>query len=154
MLGACFQLVAEGSSYGQLQTGAGALLGVAFILATQRMLGHHDVEIEDVRGAGARRMIMIVVVMTVHSMAEGIAVGAGFGGGEERALLITAAIAVHNVPEGLAITAILRPQGVSLLRCAGWSFFSSIPQPLLAVPAFREGDYDIDFLASGDLVGE
>ena len=136
MLGACFQLVAEGSSYGQIQTGAGALLGVAFILVTQRMLAQHEVRIEDVRGAGARRMVMIVVVMTVHSMAEGIAVGAGFGGGEELALLITAAIAVHNVPEGLAITAILRPQGVSLLRCAGWSFFSSIPQPLLAVPAF------------------
>ncbi len=46
------------------------------------------------------------------------------------------AIAVHNVPEGLAITTVLRPRGVSLLSCAGWSFISSVPQPLLAVPAF------------------
>lgn len=136
MLGACFQLVVEGSGYGQVQTGTGALLGVAFILATQRFLGRYEVEIDEVRGAGARRMVLIVVVMTVHSMAEGIAVGAGFGGGEELAILITAAIAVHNVPEGLAISAVLRPQGVSIARCAGWSFFSSLPQPLLAVPAF------------------
>jgi Ni,Fe-hydrogenase maturation factor len=49
---------------------------------------------------------------------------------------ITIAIAVHNVPEGLAITAVMRPRGVSLVRCAGWSVFSSLPQPLLAVPAF------------------
>jgi zinc transporter ZupT len=81
-------------------------------------------------------MILIVVVMTVHSMAEGIAVGAAFGGGRDLAILITAAIAVHNVPEGLAISAVLRPRGTSILKCAWWSFFSSIPQPLLAVPAF------------------
>ena len=136
MLGACFQLVVEGTAYGQLQTGTGALLGVAFILATGRMLSGYDVEIEEVRGVGARKMVLIVVVMTVHSMAEGIAVGAGFAGGEELAILITAAIAVHNIPEGLAISAVLRPQGVSIARCAGWSFFSSLPQPLMAVPAF------------------
>ena len=50
--------------------------------------------------------------------------------------ILALAIAVHNVPEGLAITAVLRPQGVSLARCAWWSFFSSLPQPLVAVPAF------------------
>jgi ZIP family zinc transporter len=136
MLGACFQLVVEGSGYGELQTGVGALVGVAFIVATGRLLSRYEVEIDEARGAGARKMVLIVVVMTVHSMAEGIAVGAGFGGGEELAILITAAIAVHNIPEGLAISAVLRPQGVSLARCAGWSFFSSLPQPLLAVPAF------------------
>jgi len=31
---------------------------------------------------------------------------------------------------------VLRPQGASLAACAWWSFFSSIPQPLAAVPAF------------------
>ena len=43
---------------------------------------------------------------------------------------------MHNVPEGLAITAVLLPRGVKLWRCAGWSVFSSLPQPLMAVPAF------------------
>ena len=33
-------------------------------------------------------------------------------------------------------TAVLRPQGVSIAKCAGWSVFSSLPQPLLAVPAY------------------
>ncbi|MGD8328754.1 MAG: ZIP family metal transporter [Acidobacteriota bacterium] len=136
MLGACFQLVVEGSGYGHVQTGAGALLGVGFILLAQRFLAERDVEIEEVQSADARRMILIVVVMTVHSMAEGIAVGAAFGGGRDLAILITAAIAVHNIPEGLAISAVLRPRGTSILKCAWWSFFSSIPQPLLAVPAF------------------
>ena len=52
------------------------------------------------------------------------------------ATLITVAIAVHNIPEGLAISAVLRPRGVSVIGCAGWSIFSSLPQPLMAVPAY------------------
>ena len=59
-----------------------------------------------------------------------------FGAGATVAVAITVAIAVHNVPEGLAITAVLRPRGASLVACAGWSVVSSLPQPLMAVPAF------------------
>lgn len=141
MLGACFGLMAEGAEFGALQTGLGAALGVLFILATQRLLHDHEVEIGEVRGADARKMALIIIVMTVHSAAEGIAVGASFAGGMTLATLITAAIAVHNIPEGLAISAVLRPRGVSLLGCAWWAFFSSIPQPLVAVPTFLFVDW-------------
>ena len=136
MLGACFGLVAEGTEYGRGATVAGGLAGVLFILATQRLLGGHDLSFGEVRGVGAQRMIMMVLVMTVHSFSEGIAVGASFAGGLSLAVLVTAAIAVHNIPEGLAISAVLRPQGKSIAACAGWSIFSSLPQPLMAVPAF------------------
>jgi zinc transporter ZupT len=81
-------------------------------------------------------MLLIMVVMTVHSISEGVAVGAAFGGGMRLAFVITAAIAVHNIPEGLAISAVLRPRGMSVAACAGWSVFSSLPQPFMAVPAF------------------
>jgi zinc transporter, ZIP family len=139
MLGASFGLVDQGTRHGRIETLAGALLGVLFILATQRFLGRHDEEeivFEAVRGEGARRMLLMLVVMTVHSFSEGIAVGVSFGGGITLATLITIAIAIHNVPEGVAITAVLRPQGVPVWKCAAWSIFSSLPQPLMAVPAF------------------
>jgi zinc transporter ZupT len=136
MLGASFGLVAEGSEWGAGQTFVGTLMGVAFILVTQRWLGDHDVGFGNLRGAGARKMLLIIVVMTVHSFAEGVAIGASFAGGLTLAAVITAAIAVHNIPEGLAISAVLRPQGASIAQCAGWSIFSSLPQPLMAVPAF------------------
>lgn len=139
MLGASFGLVGEGTRHGQVQTVAGGLLGVLFILAAQRFLSRREegaVVIEAGRGKGAQRMLLVLVVMTVHSFAEGVAVGVSFGGGITLATLITVAIAVHNVPEGVAITAVLRPQGVSIARCAAWSVFSSLPQPLMAVPAF------------------
>lgn len=136
MLGASFGLVAEGTGHGAWETIAGAMLGVAFIVAAERLLAGHDVAFGAARGADARRMLLMVAVMTVHSFAEGVALGVAFGAGTTLALVITVAIAVHNVPEGLAITAVLRPQGVSLGRCAGWSVVSSLPQPLMAVPAF------------------
>jgi len=136
MLGASFGLLAEGSGHGRIETIVGANLGVLFIVATQRLLRRYPVELGSLRGAGSQQMLLIVIVMTVHSISEGVAVGASFGGGMELAFVITAAIAVHNVPEGLAISAVLRPRGVSVVGCAGWSIFSSLPQPLLAVPAF------------------
>lgn len=136
MLGASFGLVAEGSHYGALPTLVGSAVGVLFILITQRVLGEHDVAFGQARGAGARQMLLMIAVMTVHSFSEGVAVGVSFGGGATLALVITAAIAVHNIPEGLAISAVMRPRGTSVLGCAGWSIFSSLPQPLMAVPAF------------------
>jgi zinc transporter ZupT len=136
MLGASFGLVSEGTRYGSVQTVAGGFLGVLFILATQRWLAGRDVKFGGISGVGARQMILILVVMTVHSFSEGVAVGVSFGGGTALATVITIAIAVHNIPEGLAISAVLRPQGMSVMRCAAWSIFSSLPQPLMAVPAF------------------
>lgn len=43
---------------------------------------------------------------------------------------------MHNIPEGLAISLVLIPRGVGVGRAAFWSVFSSLPQPLMAVPAF------------------
>lgn len=139
MLGASFGLVSEGTLHGRVGTLGGALLGVLFILVTQHLLREYDEEelvFEAARGEGARRMLLMLIVMTVHSFSEGVAVGVSFGGGMTLATLITVAIAVHNVPEGVAISAVMRPQGVSVARCAGWSVVSSLPQPLMAVPAF------------------
>ncbi len=136
MLGASFGLILEGSAYGTAQTLAGGALGVIFILAGQKVLSGREVEFGDLEGAGAKQTLLVLTVMTLHSFAEGVAVGVAFGGGAKLATLITLAIAVHNVPEGLAISAVMRPKGKSVAACAGWSIFSSLPQPLMAVPAF------------------
>ena len=113
MLGASFGLVSEGALYNGVGTFLGANLGVLFILITQRLLGDYEIDFGGATGVSARRMLLIVTVMTVHSFAEGAAVGVSFGGGEALATAITIAIAVHNIPEGLAIAAVMRPRACS-----------------------------------------
>jgi zinc transporter ZupT len=138
MLGASLALLIEGGDRSVWRTTAGALAGAAFVELAERFLsGHHGpMALGSLRGEDAVKGLLIVAVMTVHSAAEGIGVGAAFGGGGELGLLIAVAIAIHNIPEGLAISLVLVPRGASVGAAAGWSIFSSLPQPLLAVPAF------------------
>jgi zinc transporter ZupT len=138
MIAASFGLIYEGLDAGLLRVVSGALLGVLFISSSGKWLrGHHDeLELGTLKGADALKGLMIVGIMTLHSFTEGVGVGVSFGGGEALGVFITTAIAVHNIPEGLAISLILVPRGESVRRAAAWSIFSSLPQPLLAVPAF------------------
>ena len=74
--------------------------------------------------------MLFIGVMTAHSFAEVVGVGVSL------ATFITAAIAVHNIPEGLAISLVLVPRGVPVWQAALWSIFTSLPQPLMAVPSY------------------
>ena len=137
MAGASVGLVWEGIDTSAERTVLGAALGVVFIVVTRGLLGHRrHVEFGALRGADALGALMIVGVMTVHSFTEGIGIGVSFGDGATLGALIATAIAVHNIPEGLAISLVLVPRGVSVMRAAAWSVFSSLPQPLMAVPAY------------------
>jgi zinc transporter ZupT len=138
MAGASVSLVLEAGDRSVTRAALGVLAGVVFILLVSRYLHDpsHRHDFGSLRGDDAVKALLIVAVMTVHSVAEGVGVGAAFGGGETLGLLIAVAIAVHNIPEGLAISLVLVPRGSSVRAAAGWSVFSSLPQPLLAVPAF------------------
>jgi zinc transporter, ZIP family len=150
MVGASIGLLREAWGFGALRTLSGLLAGALFIAIAARALdaepGHHFAGFE---GAAAKSMLLIVGVMTVHSFTEGVGVGVAFGGGDALGLVIALAIAIHNIPEGLAISLVLVPKGVSVLRAGAWSVFSSLPQPLMAVPAFLLAEWFEAFLPYG-----
>ncbi|MCC6001933.1 MAG: ZIP family metal transporter [Pararhodobacter sp.] len=137
MLAACFSLIAEGLAFSGPRTIAGLVAGLGLILLADRWLkAHGNHSIARLQGADAGRALLIIGIMTAHSAAEGVGVGVSYGGGRELGDFITIAIALHNVPEGLAIALVMVPRGARVWQAAGWSVFSSLPQPLLAVPAF------------------
>ena len=101
MLAASVSLSLEGVDRSLWRTAVGVALGICFVLVTQRYLKHdHGHTLGSLSGEDARRALLIVGVMTVHSAAEGIGVGAAFADGSALGLLITIAIAVHNIPRG------------------------------------------------------
>ena len=137
MLAASFNLIFEGIDYGLGRVIGGVLLGLVAIVASRRLMPDEaEPSVFDLAGSGAVKSILIVGVMTVHSFAEGVGVGVSFGETAEFGAFISLAIAVHNVPEGLAIALVLVPEGEPVWKAALWSIFSSLPQPVMAVPAF------------------
>lgn len=137
MLAASLMLFYEGGLRSVPRMGVGALVGALSIVASRRLLDTgDDLVVGRLRGADALQALMVVGIMTAHSFSEGIGVGVSYGEGDALGVFITTAIAVHNIPEGLAISLVLVPRGVSVWKAAGWSVFSSLPQPLMALPAF------------------
>ena len=137
MLAASHSLIQEGFEKQEWLTLAGMASGLMLVyLAYQWIEKQGAPDVSELNGADAKKALLIVGVMTAHSFAEGIGVGVSYGGSEDLGVFITTAIAVHNIPEGLAIALVLVPRGVTVLKAAGWSIFSSLPQPLMAVPAY------------------
>uniref|UniRef100_A0A0D6QWM9 Zinc transporter n=1 Tax=Araucaria cunninghamii TaxID=56994 RepID=A0A0D6QWM9_ARACU len=140
MLAASFDLVQEGQKYGGGSWVVfGILAGGIFILLCQKYLERYgEVSMLDIKGADARKMVLVVGIMTLHSFGEGSGVGVSFAGykGLSQGILVTIAIAVHNIPEGLAVSMVLASRGVSPRQAMMWSVITSLPQPLVAVPAY------------------
>jgi len=148
MMGASFGLLMEAAEYDESKMIGGFLAGLIFIVVFDRVLDliktrKLQVEDEDELAAGLvatardwKKSILIIIIMTFHSVAEGIGIGASFGGTVKFGILMSIAIAIHNIPEGLAISAVMVSQGASWRKAAFWSVFTSLPQPLMAVPSF------------------
>lgn len=143
-------LIYEGFDYSIGRTLIGVMLGLAFIAGSQRAIeARPGFVMGSLKGADARKALLVVSIMTLHSFTEGIGVGVAFGGGRALGIFITTAIAVHNIPEGLAISLVMVPRGAPVWKAAAWSIFSSLPQPILAVPAFLFVEAFTPFLPVG-----
>ncbi|MEX2143713.1 MAG: ZIP family metal transporter [Anaerolineales bacterium] len=137
MLGASLGLINEGTAIDFPLLLLGLIAGVVLISVLNWRLEHDENHhISTIRESGAKKAFLIIGVMTLHSFAEGIGVGVAYGGSDTLGAFITAAIAIHNIPEGLAISLVLVPRGTSPGKAGLWSIFSSLPQPLMAVPAY------------------
>ncbi len=84
-----------------------------------------------------RRILLLVIAITVHNFPEGMAVGVGFGsiGNSNSATFgnavnLAIGIGLQNFPEGLAVSMPLRREGMSAWKAFMWGQLSGIVEPI------------------------
>uniref|UniRef100_A0A914XR11 Zinc transporter ZIP11 n=1 Tax=Plectus sambesii TaxID=2011161 RepID=A0A914XR11_9BILA len=92
------------------------------------------------RALSWRRMLLLIVVITLHNVPEGLAVGISFGsaGKSEKATYESAfnlalAVGLQNLPEGLAVSLPLTGFGYSKWQAFAYGQLSGMVEPLSAV---------------------
>lgn len=120
------------------RVGMGFVVGVVFIRKTKDLMDHHEFEFKAHNVREIQKVILIILVMTLHSISEGIGIGVSFGGksGSQLGQFISLSLGLHNIPEGLAVALVMRTRGATNLRTVIWCVCTSLPQPLMAIPAF------------------
>ena len=88
-------------------------------------------------GPGASTSALVFLVLFVHSLPEGFAVGTAFA--SDRAglsLFVILAIAIQNIPEGTSVAIPMAAAGFSRTRQFWAAVGTSAPQPVGALIAF------------------
>ena len=123
----------------------GFLLGGFALLAMDKLLPHLHLgfPLEEAEGprTSLRRVILLVIAITLHNIPEGLAVGVAFGGvihGQHSASLSAAialavGIGLQNFPEGIAVAMPLRSEGMSRWKSFWYGQLSAAVEPIAAV---------------------
>jgi zinc transporter, ZIP family len=114
----------------------GLLAGLSFLLIVRRRFSV-DAGFMGRSGPGARTSGLVFLVLFVHSLPEGFAVGTAFA--SDRAglsLFVIVAIAIQNIPEGTSVAIPMEEAGFSRTRQFWAAVGTSAPQPVGALIAF------------------
>jgi zinc transporter ZupT len=136
MLGVAYALMVLGLEPAPELGAAGALLGILFISWTHAVSGTADLDLNRLEDTEPEYGYQVLLVHTLHSAAEGIAIGVAMTVSLRFGVFTALAIAVHNVPEGTVLSAILTSRGVRLSQAAGLAVVANVSQILLAIVSF------------------
>jgi zinc transporter, ZIP family len=123
----------EGSTAAVL---CGLALGAGLLGAVRRRLDSRA-SFMGRSGPGARTSALVFLVLFVHSLPEGFAIGTAFA--SERAglsLFVILAIAIQNIPEGTSVAIPMAAAGFGRARQFWAAVGTSAPQPVGALVAF------------------
>lgn len=129
-------LIPAGEEGSALEVIAGFAVGVGFLVVMQRRF-HSDHGFMGRTGPGTRTSALVFLVLLVHSLPEGLAIGTAFA--SDRAglsLFVILAIAIQNVPEGTSVAIPMQEAGFSRGRQFWAAVATSLPQPVGALVAF------------------
>jgi zinc transporter, ZIP family len=129
-------LIPAGEEGSALEVIAGLLAGAGLIGLARHYI-HPDAHFMGQSGPGARTSALVFLVLFIHSLPEGFAVGTAFA--SDRAglsLFVILAIAIQNVPEGTSVAIPMAAAGFSRSRQFWAAVATSAPQPVGALAAF------------------
>ena len=145
LLAPAIEMASEYSLPGWIPAVVGFLLGGAFLWGIDRVLPHLHLglPIEEAEGISTqwRRSVLLVLAITLHNFAEGLAVGVAFGalGADLPAATLAGAIAlgigigIQNFPEGAAVSVPLRREGLTRTRAFMYGQASGMVEPIAGV---------------------
>jgi ZIP family zinc transporter len=115
----------------------GILAGVLFLLAVARLLEERDRHVGRAMAAGKRTALLVFVVLLVHSLPEGFAIGTAYASDTAGlSLFVIVAIAIQNIPEGTSVAIPMAEAGFSRSRQFWSAVATSAPQPAGALIAY------------------
>ncbi|HEX5374892.1 MAG TPA: ZIP family metal transporter [Solirubrobacterales bacterium] len=114
----------------------GFAIGVVFlVVVSRRFKPNHG--FMGRTGPGTRTSALVFLVLFVHSLPEGLAIGTAFA--SDRAglsLFVILAIGIQNVPEGTSVAIPMQEAGFSRARQFWAAVATSAPQPIGALIAY------------------
>lgn len=114
----------------------GLAIGVAFLLASRRLIGDPGTRLAQ-RTPETRLALLTFLVLLVHSLPEGLAIGTAYASDVSGlSLFVILAIGIQNVPEGTSVAIPLAAAGFGRGRQFWAAVGTSLPQPFGAVVAY------------------
>ncbi len=136
MLGVAYVLMAAGFAGRPALGAAGAMLAIGFLFWTHGVAGTHELDLNRLGETAPDYGYQIVLVNTLHTAPEGIAIGGAMMLSPSLGAFMALAIAVHNVPEVAVLAAVLNSRGLAITRAVGAATATRISQVLFAVTTF------------------
>lgn len=133
MLGSAFALIEPRLHPNAYAISVGAVLGVAFMHSTRAFSQTADLALNRLDEREPDYGYEVLLVASLHSSAEGVAIGAAMGHNVGFGVFVAAALALHNIAEGTLLAAVCRARGVSVSRAGALAVVSNFGLVLMAV---------------------
>jgi zinc transporter, ZIP family len=116
---------------------SGLVAGILFLVVARGALDARERHLHRAQSAGVRTSILVFVVLLVHSLPEGFAIGTAYASDTAGlSLFVIVAIAVQNIPEGTSVAIPIAAAGFSRTRQFWAAVATSAPQPVGAAIAY------------------
>jgi len=145
LLAPAIEMAEESGTTAWIPAVVGFLLGGLFLKLIDSVLPHlhMGLPMEEAEGIHTRwrRVVLLIMAITLHNFPEGLAVGVAFGAVAADipsatlagAIALALGIGIQNFPEGAAVSVPLRREGLSRFKCFFYGQLSGIVEPIAGI---------------------